>query len=426
MVGHSIGEYVAAHLAGVMSLEDALKVVAMRGRLLQALPPGAMAAIYLSAAELKPRLIPGVEIAAVNGPGLCTISGPTDKLTDLLGKLQASGIESRPLHTSHAFHSSMMEPALRPFESLLSTVRLSPPKIPYVSNVTGTWITAEQATSPAYYAAHLRQAVLFDAAIRTLATERPHFLLEVGPGNVLTTLVRGILGSEIAKLASSSLSNPRRADLDSKSMLEAAGRMWLAGAPVAWSEMVVGDMPRRVPLPTYPFERARYVVEPQQVNEPSRAAVDASASVDGLLRTYMPTRTRHDSPSDGIPRAQGTWLVLADPGMLASAVIEELRAAGARPICLEPGDNFHRYDQDRFRVRRGQADDFESVLLELSASVGRRRRSNSACHQRTGRRRMGCGGIPDSDRCRRRPVDVGSRSAGPHCRRDHPEPERDR
>jgi phthiocerol/phenolphthiocerol synthesis type-I polyketide synthase E len=369
MAGHSIGEYVAAHLAGVMSLEDALKVVAARGRLIQALPPGAMAAVHFSAAELRPRLPLGIEIAAVNGPSLCTISGPADELADALLSLEAGGIESRALHTSHAFHSAMMEPALKPFESLLRTIKLAAPTIPYVSNVSGTWIKAEQATSPAYYGAHLRQAVQFEAAVRTLAAERSLFLLEVGPGNVLATLVRGILGSEAAKHAASSLPNPRRTDTDTKTMLEAAGRLWVAGVPVAWSGMVVGDSPRRVPLPTYPFEHKRYVVEPAPAAESVRPA-NSAAPPDNAVRAYLPTWTRHGSLSYGVPRGHGMWLVLGDSGMMASAVVEGLRAAGAEAVLLEAGDSFHQYSPDRFRVRPGAADDFDSVVREVSASSG--------------------------------------------------------
>ncbi len=243
MVGHSIGEYVAAHLAGVMSLEDALKVVAARGRLIQELPPGAMAAVHLPAAELQPRLEAGVEIAAINAPSLCTVSGPAENVAMIEATCGCWRRVQRALHTSHAFHSAMMEPALAPFTSLLSSIKLSLPTIPYVSNVTGTWITAEQATSPAYYAAHLRRPVQFEAGIRTLAVDHGLFFLEVGPGNALTTLARANLGGERAKHVTSSLSHPRRADRDSKAMLEAVGRLWLSGVPVSWPALANGSCP---------------------------------------------------------------------------------------------------------------------------------------------------------------------------------------
>jgi acyl transferase domain-containing protein len=150
MLGHSIGEYAAAHLSGVLSLEDACAAVAARGRLMQALPPGSMAAVHCAADELTGFLRSGVEVAAVNAPGLCTVSGPTAEVAELIKRLEANGIEARPLHTSHAFHSAMMEPAIASFVAVLERIKLSPPKIPYVSNVTGAWITPEQATKPAF------------------------------------------------------------------------------------------------------------------------------------------------------------------------------------------------------------------------------------------------------------------------------------
>ena len=169
MLGHGLGEYVAAHLAGVMSLQDSLTVVAARGRLMQSLPVGRMAAVYTSAEELRNRLDGQVEIAAINAPNLCTVSGPETTVTRLLEDLKSQSIECRVLATSHAFHSAMMEPALDPFTEVFKGIALASPRIPYVSNVTGTWITPEQARSPAYYATHLRRTVQFEAGIRCLA-----------------------------------------------------------------------------------------------------------------------------------------------------------------------------------------------------------------------------------------------------------------
>ena len=151
-LGHSIGEYTAAHLAGVMSLEDTLAMVAARGRLMQELPSGSMAAVHCAPEKLRSWIRDGVEIAAINAPELCTVSGPAAAVAELLKRLEAKKIEIRLLHTSHAFHSGMMEPALEPFTDIVKGIELKPPRIPYISNVTGTWITPEQATSPTYYA----------------------------------------------------------------------------------------------------------------------------------------------------------------------------------------------------------------------------------------------------------------------------------
>jgi phthiocerol/phenolphthiocerol synthesis type-I polyketide synthase E len=375
MIGHSIGEYVAAHLAGVFSLADVVAVVAARGRLMQALPPGAMAAVHLPASELAPRLDGGVEIAAENAPGLCTISGASEPMADVLRRLEARGVECRPLHTSHAFHSSMMDPALPPFVALLQDIPLSPPTIPYVSNVTGTWITADQATAPDYYATHLRRPVRFESGVRTLAADPLLFFLEVGPGNALATLTRATLGQGRAATITSSLSRPRRQEGDTRTMLEAAGRLWLSGAVMAWPEMHAGETPRRIALPTYPFERTRYAVDAA----PGAPAIKAGAVSGQTERApppdrgqhlYAPTWTRDESLSAAAPRVRAVWIVFADRAPLADAVIDRLQAAGATPIVAEAGTSYERFDLTRFQIRPDDPDDVAALVRDIGGSHG--------------------------------------------------------
>ncbi|HEY6432917.1 MAG TPA: SDR family NAD(P)-dependent oxidoreductase, partial [Acetobacteraceae bacterium] len=370
MIGHSIGEYVAAHLSGVLSFEDALRVVAARGRLLQALPPGTMAAVHLPDRDLRPRLAPGVEIAAVNGPELCSIAGPDDAIATTIQSLEADSVDCRVLRTSHAFHSAMMEPACAPFEAMLKDVKLSPPTLPYVSNVTGTWITTEQATSPAYYARHLRQAVRFADGIRTLASDPNLFYLEVGPGNALATLLRANLAGDRARLVASSLSHPRRADRDSRSMLDAAGRMWVAGVPIAWPEMLAGATPRRIPLPTYPFERKRYMVDGRLPHRLRQGTDDLGVRADGEAQMYLPAWTRHPLTTWTSPQIGGCWLVMGDFGALTTAVAAQLRAAGAQTVLLTIADEFAQPAADKFHMRPGNADDMEAVVHDAASRHG--------------------------------------------------------
>jgi acyl transferase domain-containing protein len=375
MMGHSIGEYVAAHLAGVMSLEDALAAVATRGRLMQALPAGSMAAVHLGEGELGRRLNAGVELAAVNAPSLCTVSGPAEAVASLLAQLEADGIESRALHTSHAFHSAMMEPALASFTEVLKGIVLAPPTIPYVSNVTGTWITPEQATSPGYYATHLRQAVRFEAGVRTLAADPALFFLEVGPGNTLTSLARMTVGKDGVRRGIPSLSHPREGRPDADALLEAAGRLWIAGATVDWQLVHDGATVRRVPLPTYPFERRRHWVEPSAAR-PAAAAeppgdagrLRRSPTVDDWL--YAPTWTRDDSCIGRAALPRGQWLVLASAGPLSDAVMGRLKSAGAVPVLVEPGEGFQRLDGSRFAVRPGEPGDIAAVVRDLRGETG--------------------------------------------------------
>jgi acyl transferase domain-containing protein len=258
MLGHSVGEFVAACLAGVFSLEDALRLVAARGRLMQSLPAGAMLGVHLSEAELLPRLPADVSLAAVNGPAQCTVSGPAEAVRALEEALRADGVEVRRLHTSHAFHSAMMDPILDPFRELVRRAGPRAPELPYVSSLTGTWITPEEAADADYWARQLRHPVRFAAGVETLLQAgEDSVLLEMGPGRTLGTLVpRGGAHAVIA-----SLPHPRDAGADTRALADAVGRAWSEGVPVDWRAYAKGRRGRRIPLPTYPFERRRYYLE---------------------------------------------------------------------------------------------------------------------------------------------------------------------
>ena len=267
LLGHSVGEYVAACLAGVMPLSDALALVAARGRLIDALPAGAMLAVALGEQEMVERLAAadmprGLALAAINEPRRVVVAGPPEAIDELERRLRAEGavggIETRRLHTSHAFHSPALEPAAAGLREALGRVRLSPPAIPFLSNVTGTWIRPEEATSVDYWVRHLLAPVRFADGLTALAEESDRLLLEVGPGRTLTALAaRHAAG----RPAIASLPHPRQdATDDYQHLLGAAGRLWLAGQTL--DGLYRGQGCRRVPLPTYPFERRRYWIEP--------------------------------------------------------------------------------------------------------------------------------------------------------------------
>jgi phthiocerol/phenolphthiocerol synthesis type-I polyketide synthase E len=259
MLGHSVGEYAAACLAGTFELDDALRLVAARGRLMQGLSPGRMVAVHLPAEELGPLLPVGVSLAASNGPRLSVASGPPDDVADLVAKLAEQQIRHSSLHTSHAFHSAMMEPVLDEFAGLLRTARLRPPEIPFVSNLTGRWITPQQATDPAYWVRHLRETVRFSEGIgQLLDGPAPYVLLEAGPGTTLTTLVRQHPLTDRDHVAVSSLGHPRQAVPDGVAVLSALGTLFTAGTTVDWEGFWRHEERDRVPLPTYAFERRRH------------------------------------------------------------------------------------------------------------------------------------------------------------------------
>jgi acyl transferase domain-containing protein len=271
LFGHSSGEYVAACLSGVFRLPDALRLVAARGRLLNALPGGAMLAVPLPPAEVEALLIPGIELAAVNAPARCVVAGAEREIAALERRLAGLGTASRRLRTSHAFHCAAVEPAVAPFVELVAEVERRAPEVPFLSNATGGWITAAQATDPEYWGRQMRLPVRFADGLAALAGPNPWVLLEVGPGSALTTLARQQGGAAPAATAVAALAGPHAAGSEIAALLGAAGRLWLSGQPLAGGALHAGERRHRVPLPTYPFERRPYWVEPP-APEPGRDA----------------------------------------------------------------------------------------------------------------------------------------------------------
>ncbi|HEY9799814.1 MAG TPA: beta-ketoacyl synthase N-terminal-like domain-containing protein [Leptolyngbyaceae cyanobacterium] len=261
MIGHSIGEYVAATLAGVFSLEDALKLVATRGRLMQQLPPGAMLSVQMAESEIQPLLGAELALAASNAPSSCVVSGTINAIAKLEQQLQQQGINYRRLHNSHAFHSPMMDTVVEPFNQLLRQIPLHPPQIPFISNVSGTWMSVAAATDPNYWAKHITQTVRFSAGIAELIQQPERIFLEVGPGRTLSTFVKHQLPEVVTV---TSLRHPQEQQSDVAFVFNSLGRLWLQGIKVDWASFYAHEKPYHIPLPTYPFERQRYWVEPQQ------------------------------------------------------------------------------------------------------------------------------------------------------------------
>ena len=275
MLGHSIGEYVAACLAGVFSLEDALAVVATRGRMMQSVPPGGMLSVRLPESEVRARLNGHLSLAAVNSPSLCVVAGPFEALDKFEQQVSLEGVASRRLATSHAFHSAMMDSVIEPFTEYVSQIDLNPPKIAYVSGVSGKWITEQEATDPVYWARHFREAVNFSAGIGELRNNPTMLLLEVGPGNVLSTLARQHAGLSPDQVIVSSMAEGYSGEGDAASLMGALGTLWLAGVQPDWPSVRDGDGHQRISLPTYPFERKRFWLEDSPGEETAALLHDA-------------------------------------------------------------------------------------------------------------------------------------------------------
>lgn len=373
LIGHSIGEYVAACLAGVFSLEDALALVATRGRLMQQMPIGAMVSVNLSADEVQPFLGKKLALAASNAPCLSVVSGSVEAVEQLKQQLEAKGIGYRRLHTSHAFHSPMMNPIVGMFTQHLHTVKLNPPQIPFISNVTGTWITAADATDPNYWARHLRQGVRFAEGIAELLKDAQAIFLEVGPGRTLSTLTKQ---QATERVVLSSLRHPQDKQSDVVFILNTLGKLWLEGVQVDWSGFYAHEkrdllkaaaLRYRIPLPTYPFERQRYWIDPPEESANSRQ-VTLSKKPNIADWFYVPSWKRSITSTC---KANGTSLhsgilMFVDECGLGAQLVEHLQQASQDVIIVKVGSGFSQLSDGVYSLNPRQKDDYKALVDALT------------------------------------------------------------
>ncbi|WP_410643394.1 SDR family NAD(P)-dependent oxidoreductase [Amycolatopsis sp. lyj-346] len=383
MLGYSLGEYVAACLAGVLSLEDALALVAKRAELIAALPGGAMAAVPLSAAELEARFglaARELDVAAVNGPELVVVAGAPAAVERLAEDLRAADVPCRPLRTSHAFHSRMLAPAAAGLTAwIAANVTLNAPELPYLSNVTGQPATAELVTDPGYWARHMSETVWFADAATALLADEHLAVVEIGPGPSLGALLRGLSPASRWPLITATLpaaDDPRPAD---EVLTDGLARLWLLGADLDWAAyhgrgtatpVYRGTAPGRVPLPTYPFQRQRYWIEATPAAGTTRVTTPGS---DGPLEEFdriplLPEEQwinlpvwRQTSAAPAAPQV-ASWLVFARPG-LAEDVLDGIRRTGDPVTVVRPGAGY-RPGPDA-TVRPGDVDDLLKLLRDL-------------------------------------------------------------
>ena len=369
LVGHSMGENTAACLAGVLSFEDCIGLVHLRGQLFDTIAPGGMLSVPLSADALAPYMADDLDIASVNAPALCVVSGPQAALDALEARLANDDIQASRIQIDIAAHSRMLEPILKRFGDYLRGIRLSAPKIPVISNRTGAPLTPAQATDPEYWVAHLRNTVNFADCIAYLAAPDRVFL-EVGPGRALASLAQanGISANQVL----ASLRHPDHAVADDEWFIATLGRLWALGVKVDWAPLWGEAARHRLPLPTYPFQRQSYFIAPGKAE--AAAEQDWPERVEGVENWGWAPNWRPRSAQTEIEAADlaelppQTWLVFADETGLAGRVTGRLRTAGHRVVEVRAGDAFARLDEDRFTIapERGR-EDYDRLIHDLIA-----------------------------------------------------------
>lgn len=387
MIGHSIGEYVAACLAGVFSFEDTLKIVAQRGLLIQAQPGGSMLSVALSEKKLATYLQAGCELASVNGPENCVISGTDSAIIATEATLTAADIAVQRLHVSHAFHSSLVAKAGQELAHLIADLPRNAPNMPFISNVTGTWITDQQATDPEYWSKHLSQTVRFHEGLCTLmnTSVQNYVLLEVGPSNVLSQLAGRDPDIKAQASVITSLPHVRKNTEEAQHIATALGRLWLEGVNINWNSFY-NQRPSRIALPTYPFERKRFWVDaqPQALNtlQDSNLGIIAKPLEQWF---YMPSFKRCLSgPTENEESSSlgGTLLFIDDNDLSQDnisqtqanktnqALIDKLASDATFLVCVRLSDTFKKISNNEFTVRATEREDYQHVLSTVNEHHG--------------------------------------------------------
>ena len=401
-LGHSIGEYVAACVAGVFRLEDGLRLVAERARMMHAMPrDGVMAAVFAreeQVAEVIAPLAAQVSLAAINGPRNVVISGVEKAVNDALETLRAAGVPWRQLNVSHAFHSPLMEPMLPDFERVAGAVEYHAARIRVVSNVTGQVAKEKEIESAAYWAKHLRATVRFAPGIETLNREGCNIYVEVGPHPTLTAIGRRCKSDDRDALWIGTLCKNRN---DWEQMLESAGRLYVSGAEVAWDEV---DRPydcRKVSLPTYPFQRESYWAGVRPGDKMTRRTPEGDLLVaegDGLRPAREACKTLvdpidrnaqdlvlerlyevewvpelrdiyHSGTGAELAGQHRTWLVFADRRGIGAALAQRLNSHGDNAVIVSAGETFGVADDGRYYINPSHSADFQKLLWDACAKL---------------------------------------------------------
>jgi acyl transferase domain-containing protein len=387
MLGYSLGEYVAACLAGVLSLKDALRLVVGRARLIDEMEEGAMLAVMLPEAEVRAYLDAETDLAIINSLTTCVLAGPIASIAQTEKRLLASDIACRRVETTHAFHSQMLNPLAEKVTALAQSVRLHAPHIPYLSNVTGTWITDEQATDPAYWAQHMCQTVRFADGVGQLLEKTDCLLLEVGPGQALSFFVKqhpackGERRDQVFPTLPAAHGQQKQDPL--AFLLTTVGRLWLAGVPVDWAGYYAQERRHRVLLPTYPFERQRYWIEggpssarliassmqeQQQILAP--AEILGSLAKEKLADWFYLPGWKHAAPHlpevfDESTETRLHWLIFLDEAGVAEHLQARLVDRQHDVITVVPAEAYTRISQSAFALRPSERADYARLLDEL-------------------------------------------------------------
>src|SRR5277367_1415964 len=369
MIGHSVGELAAACIAGVFSIDAGLQIIAERGRLIQSMPTGSMIAVPMPERDVVPLLNGKLSLASINADQQCVVSGPDGAIAALEESLAEKGMEHRRLRVSHAFHSSMMDPILREFAEFVRRFDLAPPRISFVSSATGSWITDAEATDPDYWARQLRQTVRFAEGIGEALKTRDAILVEVGPGNTLGALCEQNAEFSDSHTVISSMRARNDDTTDAEFISRSLAQLWVSGKKINWKSYHADERRRRLPLPTYPFERERFWIEPGRGRLESAVPAEKTSPKNVREIAFFGESWKR-AELDRKERAEhaGPWLVFEDSRGLATRISTILRRRGEQCNVVCPGKGFARLASDRYEIDPDNPADYNKLLSEIGAN----------------------------------------------------------
>ena len=379
VIGHSAGEYVAACLAGVLRLEDALALVVRRGELFDSLPHGGMLSVSIGEDEVRAILPSALSIAAVNTPQSCVVSGAVPELAAFQSLLSDRNIDAARVHIDVAAHSAMLEPILEPFRTFCQTIRFRTPELAYISTLTGTWADPAQVVTPDYWVRHLRHTVRFSDGLATLLASAPRVLIEIGPGRTLAGFARQSQSAAIG--ITTSMRHPQEHSSDRTVLLQAVGRLWCAGAGVDLAALFIDRRRVRVPLPTYPFERQRHWIDPDPVDDKranaggplrKRHEIDQWFSTPAWKRSVITPSASSPATAEAAATPvlstgpHTTMLIVGRRPALSDALNAHLANLGDRIVRVAFGDRMRKLDAQSFEVNPSLATDWVALFEHLS------------------------------------------------------------
>ena len=369
MIGHSIGEYVAACLSGVWSFEDALRVVVKRGEVMSRVGPGAMVSLPVSAAGAEAYLGEKLWLAAVNGPQQVVLSGEWDAIEALMERLDGEGMTYVRLHTTQAFHCGMQDPVLSAFREELERIPFGKMGVPFISNLTGEFIREQEACSVDYWVRHLREPVRFWQGLQTvLSRERELIFIEAGAGHSLTSLLKQQNGGE-GVMAVNLVRSVREGGEDGQYLSEQLGRLWSRGVPVDWNGYYGKEQRRRISLPTYCFEQVKYPAEVDPLNGwPDNDLAGTAGRSSGINDFFYRVLWKQSVwlPGNGRNYRNSQVLIFSDKQGLGDCLFEMLTNAGAHCIVVEAGTDCGWTANDHYQITPGQEEDYRRLFRDLA------------------------------------------------------------